>query len=182
MIVGIDTGSRRLAVCALLDDEAWFDWHEAPATKADEELQDLKWWLENTKANLVRACRTVPDVWAESLADGRGPNSNPQSLMRQSFTVGMVLATVGGTLISPSTWKANILGHGHADKSDIRRWVESTAPEVAAAVQAASPTRADRRQDLYDAYCIALHGDLARRHPLQLDEGRRVPRRRVRAG
>jgi hypothetical protein len=177
VIVGIDTGARRLAVCILdptdpLRPDFW--WYETPQTSDGEELRDLKWWLSQYVG-------LHDDVWLEKVVMPHGSAQRSfDGMSRHSMTIGVVLATVGGEIITPATWKASILGHGHADKSDTEYWVRRCAPEVAAAVEAQAPRNKDRRADLFDAYCIALHGDLARRHPGRVDEPKRVQGRRSR--
>lgn len=180
VIVGIDSGACRLAICVLdpNDPRPRFAWYETlPGTDA-EELEDLQWWLANERESWWK-----PDVWLEKVVKPHGAAQRSfDGMSRHSMTIGMVMATVGGTLLTPATWKASILGHGHADKDDTEYWVRRCAPAVAEAIEAQAPRNKARRADLFDAYCIALHGDLARRHPDRLDEPKRVPRRRSRAG
>jgi hypothetical protein len=171
MIVGVDSGSRRLAVCYLAGSEVGFEWYETPPSTPEEEIEDLIWWLKDTGIS-----RHTHQVYLEPVVIGvRG---GAQTAIRHALTIGGVVATVGGTLISPSTWKASVLGYGSADKDDVQSWVEHTSEQAAEAICALASTK-PRRQDLRDAYCIALHGDLARRHPDQLGAGRRVPRKRA---
>ena len=169
MIVGIDTGARRLAFCALDDDGSYFGWYETPQASDAEELEDLQWWLVNQLNRPILGL----DVFLEKVVVPHGRATSLDGVVRHSMTVGVVLATVGGELIAPATWKANILGYGHADKHDIECWVRDTSPEVAAAIQAAATTKA-RRADLYDAYCIALHGHAQRGRDLGVERAERV--------
>ena len=169
--VGIDSGSRRLAICYLDDHKYAFEWYETPISSTEEEIEDLIWWLKNVGIN-----RKDYEVYLEPVVIGvRG---GAQTAIRHALTIGGVVATVGGNLIPPSTWKATILGHGSADKDDVQSWVEHTSPATEALICSLATTK-PRRQDLRDAYCIALHGDLARRCPDQLGSGRSVPRKRA---
>lgn len=180
MILGIDTGSRRLALCWWAEDfqqSPDFSWYESTEQAPDAVLEDLQWWLTDQVKNVV-----IKAVYLEKVVMPHGTAARSfDTMMAHSMCIGMVLATVGGELITPATWKAAILGHGHADKDDTAAWIEHSAPQVAAIVQAAARTK-PRRADLYDAYCIAAYGDLARRHPDQLDQGRHVPKRRSKPG
>lgn len=176
MIVGIDTGAKRLAVCELWETgEVSFGYYETPETELAEVLKDLCYWL--TQRSWI--WRRKDRVYLEKVVQPHGARATSfDGMMAHSMTIGMVVSTVGGVLITPATWKAAILGYGHADKDDTELWLTHSAPQVAAAVEAAAPTRKDRRADLRDAYGIAAYGDLARRHPDSVDPGRRVPRRR----
>jgi hypothetical protein len=181
MIVGIDTGARRLAICELHEDgdPPVFHHYETLETSHADALRDLQWWL----ARRSRRWYGDTHVYLEKVVKPHGNAERSfDGIMAHCMTIGMVVSTVGGELITPSTWKAAILGHGHADKDDTELWLEHSAPEVAEVVQACSPSRADRRSDLRDAFCIAAYGDLARRHPLQLEQGRSVSRRKAKRG
>jgi hypothetical protein len=170
-IVGIDSGSRRLAV-SIWDGEWDLAWYETPPTSTETEIEDLCWWLTG-----VAGVTRKDAVYLEPVVVGvRG---GVQTAVRHALTVGGVVATVGGTLVQPATWKASILGYGSADKNDYSEWVQDTSPEVAARIQELASTK-PRRQDLYAAHCIAHHGHLARRHPDQLGQGRGVQARRHR--
>lgn len=162
--VGIDTGSRRLSVA--WPSERKIMWYETPAaTTPSEEIRDLMFWLVR-----VAEVHWGDEVYLES--NYQAGHGQIQNALRHSMTIGAVLATVGGTLIAPSTWKAAILGHGHADKTDTRIWLEASDPEVAATI--AGISQKQRREDAADAWCIGLYGDLAGRHPDQLDSTGRL--------
>lgn len=170
VIIGIDTGARRLAICMLPEgsEMPWFYWTEVKQTTDDVELHELQAWLDNLHVY------PADQVWLEKVVVPHGQARSLDAILRHAMTIGMVVATVGGVLIAPATWKAQILGYGHANKDDIREWVQWTSPKVAAAIEALT-SRADRRADLYDAYCIALHGDLAWRRALGLDQAGGLP-------
>lgn len=53
-------------------------------------------------------------------------------------------------LVPPSSWKAEVIGNGNADKERIRSWLAANKPEIS------SLCGAD--QDLRDAACIAIYG------------------------
>jgi len=167
-IVGLDTGSRRIAAYEL--DTGLFQHIEVEPSTPDREIQELMAWLTQ-----VAWLSDDDDVWLETTVVGAGV----QSALRHSMTVGAILATVGGTLISPTTWKASVLGHGSADVHAYSRWVEDSDPEVAETIRGIT-TRKQQRQDCYAAFCIAQYGHLARRYPDQLGKGRRVSKRRHR--
>lgn len=171
-IVGLDSGGRRLALYFL--EEERFLLYEVGESRTEEELGGLKFWLHDVAG--IR--HSTHDVWLET--NMVGVAGNVQTSLRHAMTIGMVLATVGGTLISPTTWKASILGHGSADADAYTAWVEATCPQVAEVVRC-DTTRKQQRQDSYAAYCIAQHGHLARRHPDQLVPRRRVSKRTSRA-
>lgn len=49
-----------------------------------------------------------------------------------------------------SSWKKETVGNGNAGKQDVRDWLDAAHPQVAAVC--------GHDQDLYDATCVALHG------------------------
>lgn len=67
--------------------------------------------------------------------------------------------------VVPSTWKAEVLGYGHADKEDIQAWLAVNDPELAEFCA---------REDEYDASCIATYGTM------RLDFGLDLPERKPR--
>ena len=161
-IVGLDTGSRRIAAYEF--DTGIFHHVEVEPGTPESEIGQLMVWVSQVAFD--------KDVWLETTVVGAGV----QTALRHSMTVGAILATVGGTLISPTTWKASILGHGSADAHAYSRWVEDSDPALAETIRGIT-TRKQQRQDCYAAFCIAQHGHLARRHPDQLGKGRSVPKR-----
>jgi hypothetical protein len=169
-IVGLDSGGRRIALCFLETEQ--FVHFEVPESDPASEIQQIKGFLRDHLDPLEH------DVWLET--NMVGMQASIQNALRHAMTIGAVLATVSGTLISPTTWKATVLGHGSAKPDVYALWVEDTSPEVTATIRGIT-TRKQQRLDCYAAYGIALHGHLARRHPDQLGQGRRVPVRRRRS-
>lgn len=92
-------------------------------------------------------------VWVE--APFVGANGNKRTAIRLGMTVGAILATHAGpaTLVDQSTWKAQVIGNGHAGKPDVERWLSNHCPEIA--------TACAQSEDLRDAACLALYGELA---------------------
>lgn len=149
-------------------DEDRFEHYETEISTVDAEIRDLAWWVAG------RVNRNDHDLWMETTVVG--VQGQVQNAIRHSMTIGGVLATVGGKLISPTTWKASVLGHGSADSVAYVEWVEDTCPQVTEAIRSITTTK-QQRTDLCAAYCIALHGGLARGHPHQLGQGRSVSKR-----
>lgn len=90
---------------------------------------------------------------------GRGVHAT----LVQSYVSGAVQAVLVEhgwevILVSPSSWKATVVGHGHANKGAVASWLEHEQPALA---------RAARSQDLVDAACLALYAEeVARSRPL----------------
>lgn len=86
-----------------------------------------------------------------------GLSRNIQTALKIGRTCGVLmgaLASVGMErnvyLVSVSEWKAQVIGHGGADKQRVCAWLNQNKPEVAAVC--------GDDQDLRDAACLALYG------------------------
>lgn len=99
-----------------------------------------------------------PDVpikaWIESPVVGRG---GVRSTMVQCYTSGAIQGAlyhcgIGVDLVNVSSWKKKVVGHGHADKPTVSRFVELRWPALY--------REAAGSQDVADAACIAHYGQL----------------------
>lgn len=164
MIFGVDVGMRRLAVaCVEAEVYAAVDLGTKPGQR-QRELQKLCGWFEEQ----------VPpeaEVWVETAIGGA--SGNLQTAIKLAMTVGALHGVHrSGPMftVAPSSWKAAVVGHGHADKDAVRDWVASRLPKSAKACAGV--------QDLYDAVCIATFGQLV--HEGRLAAPSSMPRRRPR--
>jgi hypothetical protein len=116
---------------------------------------------------------TVPQdaaIYIEQPVARHGARVNTGTAIRLSMTVGAVFARHAGPgyVVDQATWKAALLGNGHASKDEIATWLWSESPGDAEAC--------DGDQDLIDATCIRIYGELVAAG--RLEEPRKLPRRR----
>lgn len=151
--IGLDFGTRRLAYAIPDSCKAGFVKlkDSGPYTVAIEEAgrQLGDWLLRQDFISLLDP--EEMHFWAERPVVGR-PHGNVRTAVGQALTVGGVLSQLPGsaTLIEQAEWKKAIVGNGHASKDDIRTFLDTTHPALAAACRG--------EQDVYDATCIALYG------------------------
>jgi Holliday junction resolvasome RuvABC endonuclease subunit len=168
MIYGVDIGMRRLALaCLPLGVHTSVDLGPGKADRSRHvELMTLvKWFAEQVPPDAV--------VWIENPLLSGGMARNVHATIGLAETKGALLSIDRpGAMhsVSTMTWKAAVVGHGHASKDDIRAWVESRFPASAEACAGI--------EDRYDATGVARYGEL-------VSEGwvagaRKVPRRRAR--
>lgn len=168
MIFGVDVGMRRLAV-ACVEAEVYLS--VDLGTKAGDrqrELAGLCAWFSGK-------VDPEAEVWVETAIGGA--SGNMQTAIKLAMTVGALhgIARPGHMFtVAPSSWKAAVVGHGHADKVDVARWVKTRLPASAKACAG--------DQDLLDAVCIATYGQLVHEGRLVAPSGvqRRRPRRVLR--
>lgn len=77
---------------------------------------------------------------------------NVQTTIRLALVTGALGQALGGdaTMVPVSSWKKEVVGHGHATKADVAQWLTINCPEMADLCEA--------DQDLIDATCVALYG------------------------
>lgn len=140
---GIDPKLRGIAVCCP-DLELWEEVN-VEASDRGSEIWDLVGWFKGMPIE-------AEDIVAIE-APIAGASGNVQTAVGIAVTVGAVLAETRGWgfLVAPASWKAAIVGHGHADKPDIRAWLEASDPQAAQAC--------GRSKDLVDATCLAFYAE-----------------------
>ena len=167
IVMGIDPASTRLAFVALHDHGGYL------AQKADnlaprhgakgQVLKTTKWSPVACGAAATITAQYLgvleeswPDeaiaAYIESPLVGRG---GVRTTMVQSFTSGAVQGVLANhgipvTMVNVGTWKADVVGHGHATKDDVAEALRLRWPTFFSA--------AGGDQDLHDAACIALWG------------------------
>lgn len=146
MIYGVDLGTRRIAVVepgSLHAAELWL-----PRLRRGE-AEDVQSALRALASWFITTVPPDAEVWVEAPISGHG---NVRTAIRMAETCGAVLAAHVGRArkVNLSTWKARVIGHGHADKPTIRRWLTDHHPALA--------TVCGESQDLVDAACVALYG------------------------
>jgi len=147
MSVGIDCGARKIAVvCPERDYYLAF------------EIKPIDY------PRFYRLGREVLDSLAKTFHDEQwymegaivAGVKNLQSTIKVAQTTGLVRTMMPNVVeVAVSSWKKATVGKGNAKKEDVRLWLDTNHPDMAA--------RCGGNQDLYDAACIAIYGGLTDR-------------------
>lgn len=145
-IVGMDFGKRRLAIgwpywcfTAVIDMDK-YGWHRSLELKQLREYS-----VARLPADVI--------IWGETPYLSGGVASNPTTTADLAMSIGAVQSAqkwAGFETIAPNTWKAAVVGNGHATKDEIQAWLLEHHPELAAACNG--------DENAYDAMCIGLYG------------------------
>lgn len=150
LIYGVDVGSRRLAI--------------ADPRQPHYEIFKLKAMRSGHKVDQTFDIPLMGDWLADTVPRGAlivlekpfkgSVAGNIGTAVRLSQVAGAVIAKHRGRCIQivPGTWKKAVIGNGGADKPAIQDWVRHNYPAIAAACE--------EDQDLYDAACMGLYGQL----------------------
>lgn len=158
MIFGVDVGYRRLAV---VEPSARLTYEIRLPTSTPFHHQVLGDWIRET----------IPaghQLWVESPI--QGASGDVQTCIKIAEIVGTVLANYRGETdkVAVSQWKKAVIGHGHADKDAVTDWLLEHHPALAEACQGS--------QDLRDAACVGIYGELRARGEVEAPS--KLPRRR----
>lgn len=94
---------------------------------------------------------------------------NLQSSLKIARSVGAFMGACSAAgmervyLVPVSSWKAEVVGNGHATKDDVRAWLDQNEPTIS--------TVCGNDQDLRDAACVALYGERLQRRVDALRSG-----------
>lgn len=149
MIFGIDVAMRRIAIAEITQPRVEVYDLKKPIDRG-QELRDMGFWLSE-RLEWMRGGQVFLE--APVLAGVR----NIQSTIKVAQTTGAVMTVIPGVQqVAVSSWKMSTVGNGNASKSQVRDWLDRTHPDLA--------LLCDGNQDLYDATCIALHGQAMAAH------------------
>ena len=144
-LAGVDLGIHKVALASFVD--------EAFNTTIWQSASDSRAMQLHELAMAVRDTITlwhVDTVWIEDTLIG----NNRKYSLQLTEVRGAVMAALATScevhLVNVATWKAQVVGDGHASKDAVRDYIHVTHPGYA-------PVCGDD-QDLYDAACIALYG------------------------
>lgn len=150
--VGVDIGTHRVAWAAFSYGEAEVDSLDYSADKFRRQMS-----RESELMKLADGVAGVGDYALARLWIERpylsGVRANPTTTIGMAETVGAIRAVgpwASVELVNPSTWKAQVVGHGFADKDQVRAWLIENVPEAAAQCQT---------EDEYDALGLAIYGN-----------------------
>jgi Holliday junction resolvasome RuvABC endonuclease subunit len=146
-IMGVDASSTRLAMVVLKGDRAYTEIKTLPSDVA-EACWTASAWL---KVQLEEYSPSLIVVEAPFFHRLHPSGSVPMSQVNGALLAG----TEGYRVISvqPSHWKKSVLGVGNANKEAIGQWVKQNHTLM---FETLDPMK--YREDLIDAFCIALHG------------------------
>lgn len=148
-MLGVDCGGSKIAVVNVVDGEIlesqeMFAIEDIPRGTALFELGFYlrrQWYPKSHRY----------DVWMEApiVAGAR----NLQSSLRVAQVTGVVQANLHNVRdVAVSSWKKAVVGNGNTDKDGVRQWVRENHPRAYEVV--------GHSQDLIDAFCIGLYGDV----------------------
>lgn len=166
MIIGVDLGTRRVALAAPWAEWVYRDDVERAAAKRDYPLEvDAGRALgARARSAVISAVRSnlLPQVglefWFERPMAGflPGGKRNVRTAVGQGLSGGAVLSQLPGSLHqidSASTWKKELTGDGAAKPAGYRAWLTEHHPPLAALCA--------EDEDLFAASCIGLWACLA---------------------
>lgn len=125
-----------------------------PSGYRESELHQLADWVRVFYAETRRRARgRETGLWIEKgfVATHKANGGSTIALAEVSTVVRTAAPWDHVEQVVPSTWKAAVLGYGHADKEDIQAWLAVTDPELADFCA---------REDETDASCIAMYGTM----------------------
>ena len=156
VVIGIDPSSKKLAAVAAFgtpDRPRLVDWTARRLTTGNWDTSVTALAME-WAWDIIGVARSAGDpvVYLEEPVVGRG---GVRSTVVQAFTSGalqgaLAYECVPVHLVNVGTWKREVVGNGHASKTDVGRLVRDDWPAAAAAVGS--------DQDLLDAAAICLYG------------------------
>jgi Holliday junction resolvasome RuvABC endonuclease subunit len=116
-----------------------------------EDAVEVRDWLRGALAAVP-----ADTLWIERPI--LGGSGNPLAAIRIALTAGLAagVSTARVEFVFPVVWKAAVVGDGHAGKPACGHWLARWHPALAAAC--------GTDEDLVDAACIALYGQLAAGH------------------
>jgi Holliday junction resolvasome RuvABC endonuclease subunit len=132
---------RRVAIaCAVTKSAVSFE--IKPNPDRGMELFTLADWFSNSEIQ-------GSDLWIESAIMGKV--SGVQTLVKLASTQGALMSRhLGSTfIVSPSSWKAGVVGNGSADKTEVAAWLKTAHRGL---------FKLCSNQDEVDAMCMSLYG------------------------
>lgn len=145
-VVGIDLAKRRIAIgWPYWGMAASLDFGKKPGNR-NAELVAMRLWL-------VSKIPSGAHLWIEKTTI-HGSGAATLSAEGLAETRGMVLSAspwAGHDDVGQSTWKAQVVGNGHASKDDVELWLRTEHPDLRAACST---------EDEVDAMCVGIYGTM----------------------
>ncbi len=144
-LMGVDLGIHKVA-CFVPGDAPGAQSHHVHSD-ANRALQlcDLSSFVHD-----MAGLHQVDQVWIEDTLIGNNRKYSIQLTEVRGAVMAALALHTDVQLVNVSTWKAQVLGDGHASKDAVRDYIHVTHSAYAALC--------GDDQDLYDAACISLYG------------------------
>lgn len=148
MIIGIDPGSTKLAVCLDERTEGRVSFYETklPSPYRPQTCGLAAQWLRDIFSSLNTSVSCKAFLEAPIMV------RNTQSTLKQAMVSGAIQATLDDLgidvyLVPVTQWKKEIIGKGNASKAEVSEWVEKKYPKLKG-----------ESQDMKDSFCLYLYG------------------------
>ena len=146
--IGVDIGVRRIALgCPTSGLSYAVDLGKKPGIRY-QELYQLAAWVGQ-----VFPIPGLIHLWVEQPYLSNGPGRNQNTTIAMAEVVGAIKAAAEWgqvDLVGQSTWKAQVVGDGRADKEEVALWLKTRHRDLYA--------KCALDQDQMDAMCIGLYG------------------------
>lgn len=143
-IIGIDCGGRKIAL-ADLSRGIFFEYEAANTVPRGDQLVQIAEALQPYRNS------DGSPVWVEApiVAGAR----NLQSSLKIAQVTGVAHTVMDNSHeVAVASWKKAVVGNGRADKEQVRAWLVENHPDLYRLTR--------HSQDLIDATCIALYGEV----------------------
>lgn len=156
IVFGVDPAATHLAGVFLGGPKSYEYAFTRTPSKVSERCVYAYEWMHEQVAKYAAIDRVVLAM-ETPLLHGQAKGTGPQTVVRGALIAGAMMAGAETLLdVHNMTWKARVVGNGHASKADIAGFVKTTWPELWNDVQ--TNVASAIRQDVFDAGCIAIHG------------------------
>ncbi len=143
-LMGVDLGIHKVA-CFVPGDVPGAQIMQSSAQSRAVQLCELSSFVDE-----MAIFHQVDQVWIEDTLIGNNRKYSIQLTEVRGAVMAALALSADVRLVNVATWKAQVIGDGHANKDSVKDYIHVTHPAYAALCGS--------DQDLYDAACIALHG------------------------
>lgn len=151
MIVGVDLGTRRVALSCIDED---FVWSLDMDKVALRRIYSSEWQMGTALAeSSYLAMRNAGIAPSKMYFERPVVFKNVNTSVGQALSAGAFFSHLPGQAVQiypSSVWKKEVIGSGNANKADTRSWVEREHPTLAQACAGV--------EDCYDAVAICEYG------------------------
>lgn len=152
MITGFDIGSHRIAMSVLATGQSeYIDWSNLYSGKPKlrtYELYRMRQWVRSMTTQ-----ENHPVIERSFLSGGAARNPSTSIALTEVSTIIQSARQWDEPpiLVSPTTWKKEVIDNYRADKDEIRDWLMARYPDMA---------YRSLTEDQVDAFCIAEYGEM----------------------
>lgn len=143
--MGVDLGIHKIA-CFVAGESPGAHVLEVPKTHSRAyQLLELSSFVHD-----MAGLHDVDQVWIEDTLVGNNRKYSIQLTEVRGAVMASLALHADVQLVNVATWKAQVVGDGHASKDAVRDYIHVTHSAYAALC--------GENQDLYDAACISIYG------------------------